>query len=83
MITSNDVDAICSRDDLADFIERLGSELRSGGSWENSDLESFLEAMAAWTRDMEGYHSNRSALPPVTPEWKTLGEILLGATQYE
>jgi hypothetical protein len=51
--------AVESREDLVAFIGRLRDDLgRNPGDWENGDLPSFLEAMAAWTADMLGYYRN-------------------------
>ena len=44
--------------------------------WENSDLESFLEAMHAWTEDM----GDRL---PSEPSWQTFAKMLMAATVYE
>ncbi|WP_442857041.1 DUF7660 family protein [Arthrobacter sp. YN] len=51
--------------------------------WENADLESFLEAMSAWTRDMDGYFMNRGEPVPDVPSWQLFAQMLLAAKIYE
>ena len=78
------IEKIQSRTDLAAFVEELAEGLRSGKvMWENADLPSYLEAMAAWIADMDGYYANIGKSCPEEPSWRTLAEILLAASQYE
>jgi hypothetical protein len=75
---------IATREDLVVFIQALVKESISvSKNWENEDLSSFLQAMAAWIEDMDGYYQNRGEPIPSQPSWKTLGEILKAATIYE
>jgi len=81
---NNQVESISSRQDFVGFIRSLLEDLRRHpASWENNTLESFLEAMAAWTEDIDGYYKNRDELTPEQPDWKVLGQILLAAKFYE
>jgi hypothetical protein len=74
-------EAIASRNDLAEFVRELASALKTDPqSWENTDLEAFLKALAAWAEDMDGYYQNvLGRQVPDQPTWRTLGEILAGA----
>ena len=77
-------DTISSRQDLSKFIAEMRRRLETNpGEWENVDLAAFLEAMAAWVDDMDGYYANRGEPMPDPPTWSTFGEILLAATVYE
>lgn len=72
------------RSDLVKFIGELRRVLLvDPQSWENRDLESFLEALAAWTQSMDGAYSNRGEALPETPTWKMMAEMLLAASIYE
>jgi hypothetical protein len=78
------VEAIRSRDEFVSFVRFLRSSLGAKGNGsENRNLESYLEAIAAWVEDMDGYYQNRGQPVPQQPDWKVLGEILLAATLYE
>jgi hypothetical protein len=79
-----DSQRIHSRQDLVDFIRALRSDCSTRpGWWENHDLGSFLDALADWTEDMEGYYRNRGEPVPTCPSWRTLGEMLMAAAVYE
>ena len=73
-----------TRLDLADLIDQLRDSLnREPGSWENPDLGRFLDALAAWTRDMDGWFMNRGEPIPDAPSWELFGHMLLAAKTYE
>ncbi len=75
---------ICCRQDFVAFAGSLLADLRQQRDrWENADLTSYLEAMAAWVNDMPGYYKNRGEPVPDQPSWKTLARILLAARTYE
>ena len=74
---------IHTRDDLVLFIRHLVQDLRTCPErWENTSLEAYLAAMAAWVQEMDGYYRNRGETVPQHPTWKHLGEILLAARIY-
>jgi hypothetical protein len=75
---------IQTRDDLVLFIHHLVQDLRTRPErWENTSLDAYLSAIAAWVQDMEGYYRNRGETAPHRPTWKYVGEILLAARIYE
>ena len=76
--------AIQTKEELASFIEELGEELTTApDEWENSDLERFLFAMAAWIRSMDMYAKNTGDSDVVHPSWSTFAKILCAAKVYE
>ena len=75
---------IRSRADLCEFIQLLGAQARQNpDAWTNPDLSSFLEALGAWTSDMEGYFKNRGETAPEQPTRATFAQMLLAARVYE
>jgi hypothetical protein len=78
------IDKIETRQDFLAFLDALYRDfLDRPDTWENSNLESFLEALAAWAHDMDGFYLNQGKPVPQTPEWKTMAQMLLAATTYE
>jgi len=77
-------EAVSTRDDLAGFVASLAREARQvPNTWENRDLQSFLEALAAWINDMDGYFLNQGTPAPEQPSWRTVAQMLAAATTYE
>lgn len=75
---------ISSRADLAAFVKALRKDFRENRhDWENNTLEAFLEALAAYIEDLEGYHLNHGKAMPDHPNWQTFGDLLMGARIYE
>jgi class 3 adenylate cyclase len=65
-----------SRQTLADFVTVLLADYEANpDGWENRELAAFLEAMAAWLRDMGESGAE--------PTWQSFGEILIAASMYE
>lgn len=52
-------------------------------SWENKDLGTFLEALAAWLEDMDGYYLHQRQPIPEKPDWKNVADMLMAAKLYE
>jgi hypothetical protein len=76
--------AVTSPDDLAAFISDLRTALlHDPERWENGDLGTFLEALAAWTADMDGHFGNRREEVPAEPSWSLVAKMLLAARSYE
>ncbi|WP_406376234.1 hypothetical protein OG788_42505 [Streptomyces sp. NBC_00647] len=73
-----------SKEDLAAFVRSLQcSHAEDGSSWENADLPSFLEALAAWIDDADGWYSNTGRELPAGGDWRFFARALRAATIYE
>ena len=81
---ANKIETINSKEDFINFIELLINDLKNNsGEWENNSLESYLEAMAACTEDMDGYYQNMRMPIPQNVNWKVFANILISAKMYE
>ncbi|MFE9173649.1 hypothetical protein ACFYNZ_30015 [Streptomyces kebangsaanensis] len=77
-------DHVDSREDLAAFVRSLcRSHAEDGNSWENADLHSFLEALAAWIDDADGWYGNTGRELPASGDWRFFARALRAATVYE
>ena len=77
-------EGVTTREELAVFVALLAREAQQMPKvWENTDLRSFLEALAAWINDMDGYFMNRGEQVPEQPSWRTFAQMLAAATTYE
>lgn len=80
----NDLLPVGSRDGLAKLASALAQDLKDNpDEWENGDLGSFLEAIAAWVEDMDGYHENTNQPLPADASWGVFAAILMAARVYE
>jgi hypothetical protein len=78
------INKIKTRDDFIQFLSLLLADLKGQPHyWENNTLESYLEALASWTEDMDGYYINTSQPVPQDVNWKVFADILMAATMYE
>ncbi|MFJ9777824.1 hypothetical protein ACIRVF_42400 [Kitasatospora sp. NPDC101157] len=77
-------DEIRSREELVAFIRDLHQDyLRQGQDWENSTLDRFLEALAAWTESSDGWYRNFGKDLPANGDWTFIARALSAATVYE
>ena len=80
----NQIENLNTKEDFVIFLELLVKDLRNNpNGWENNNLESYLEAAASWTEDMEGYYENNNLSLPQDVNWKVFANILIAATMYE
>lgn len=76
--------ASATRDDFIAFLECLRAEYQQNRStWSNRDLGSFLDALAAWARDADGYYRNAGEAPDALSPWRVAAEAMLAARTYE
>jgi len=73
-----------TKTELSSFVHKMSQDYRMNpDSWTNKDLGAFLEALAAWIDDMEGYYSNQEKPIPDRLDWKMIADMLSGAKVYE
>ncbi|CAL9448593.1 DUF7660 family protein [Streptomyces sp. enrichment culture] len=73
-----------SREDLAAFVRSLcRSHAENESSWENADLPGFMEALAAWIDDADGWYRNTARELPPDGDWAFFARALQAATVYE
>lgn len=58
--------------------------MQNPDGWENKTLDTFLEALSAYTEDIQGYYDNmEKSVNADEPSWQTFADIFKGATMYE
>jgi hypothetical protein len=84
MTIEDQAGTIRTREDLVAFIHAFYAEYRANGvTWENADLGAFLEAMAGWAHDMDGYYANLNEDLGSLPPWRVFADLLMAARMYE
>lgn len=75
---------IITKQDFVDFLHSVRADYTERpDSWENTDIASFLESMAAWTNDMDGFYANQNLQMPENVNWKVFAEIIYASRIYE
>jgi hypothetical protein len=76
---------VTDRKSFIKFIELLHKDLIDNNeSWENKNLEAFLEAMTRYTGDIQGYYDNtKQHINADEPNWQTFADIFKGSIIYE
>jgi len=74
-----------NRKEFIDFIEKMSRDLRENPeNWENKSLEDFLEAVASYAADIQGYYDNtKQNIDADKADWQTFADIFRGARIYE
>lgn len=86
MISTN---SIKTKDDFVQFLYQLSSSFEDGAQdWTNKTLQEFLEALASWSEDMDGYYDNMGLSTQVdlsgeTVVWRVFADLLMAARVYE
>lgn len=77
--------SIESKKDFESFLAHLLADFKNNANdWENNTLENFLEALHAYTKDVEGYYKNMNIpFDENNLSWKIFAQLLLGAKVYE
>ena len=71
-----------ARETVISTARALAVEAASGTQWNNAELHQYLEALAAWLEDSDGYYANLGRVPPGNG-WDVVGDALRAATVYE
>lgn len=76
---------ITDRKSFSQFLELLREDLiNNPNAWENKTLSDFLEALATYTEDIQGYYDNTNAnVNADVPAWSTFADIFKEAKVYE
>lgn len=85
MISNEIVEGIKSRKDFKIFIETLIKDFKENKkSWENQNLEDFLDALGRYSEDIDGYYKNAKInIDPDKVNWRVFADCLCGAAVYE
>ncbi len=76
---------VTDRQTFIKFLDLLRKDfLDNPEEWENKTLSDFLEALSAYTQDIQGYYDNTKQNKNADrPDWSTFADIFSGAKIYE
>jgi hypothetical protein len=78
-------DVVQSRQQFIGHLFRLMDDFDGAGNhWQNQDIYTFLQAMAAWLDDCDGFYRNCGKPIDVDqPSWQLFADMLSAAAVYE
>lgn len=77
------VGTIETREDFSQFAQLLTQNYKKRrGEWENDKLDRYLEAVAGFSSEFDGYVRNTGSSAAENP-WRLLASVLLAAKVYE
>lgn len=76
---------VTGRQSFKAFLDLLRQDfLNNSSDWENKTIDTFLEALGAYTNDLQGYYDNTGQkVNADKPSWQRFADIFKGATMYE
>ena len=76
---------VMTRAEFSEFVRELrGDLIEKPDEWENITLENYLEAISAYTNDVQAVYKNLGVdVDADLPTWETFSKILKGASIYE
>jgi hypothetical protein len=76
---------VTDRKSFIEFIGLLHQDFCfNSDSWENNNLENFLEAMERYANEIQGYYDNTNQnVIADEPSWQTFADIFKGSMMYE
>ncbi|KAB2915895.1 MAG: hypothetical protein F9K23_09180 [Bacteroidetes bacterium] len=80
-----ETDDLKTKEDFIAFLDFFYKDyLKNKDKWENNTLELFLEAMIAYTEDIQGMYDNqKSGVDSNEASWRVFADIMCGAAIYE
>lgn len=84
MNLNENITKVNSKDEFVKFVGELIKDLRNNPeTWENSNLDNYLEAIQSWVEDMEGWENNLSIDISTMNVWQLMANILFASKIYE
>jgi hypothetical protein len=82
-VTPDAVSNVRTRDDFVAFVRDLAAASATAPeAWENLTLPRYLDALAKWVEDCEGFYGERNERVPEVA-WTAVAQMLTAATVYE
>ena len=78
------LDNMNSKEDFIFFMRCLLNDNQVNiEEWENRDIPLYLESIASWVEDMEGYYQNIGLEIPSNIDWKFIATLFYVGKIYE
>lgn len=79
----DDTGSVKTAEELADVVNAIARDWETDGrGWQNQTAGAFVEVLAAWLTDMQGYYANRGTIAAQSP-WQVMADAVSAARYYE
>lgn len=79
-----EIKKVSDKDQFINFINLLLKDYKTNpSSWENKNIENFLEGINSWIEDMEGYYENNKLPIPQNVDWNFIANLFYAGKLYE
>ena len=80
----DDTGSVKTAEELADVVNAIARDWETDGrAWQNQTAGAFVEALAAWLTDMQGYYANRGTTVAAQSPWQVMADAVSAARYYE
>lgn len=78
------INTIHTREEFVDFMNSLIEDKEvNPEEWENVNVSEYLEAIASWVEDMDGYYRNMNLEMPKNLDWRFIATLFYVGKIYE
>lgn len=78
------INTIHTREEFIDFMNSLIEDKEvNPEEWENVNVSEYLEAIAYWVEDMDGYYRNMNLEMPKNLDWRFIATLFYVGKIYE
>lgn len=78
------INTIHTREEFIDFMNSLIEDKEvNPEEWENVNVSEYLEAIASWVEDMDGYYRNMNLEMPKNLDWRFIATLFYVGKIYE
>ena len=78
------IENIHTKEDFINFLKYLKEDYnKNGHEWVNKNIDIYLESIASWADDMEGYYQNMNIETPQNINWNFIATLYYVGKIYE
>lgn len=78
------INAIQTRESFIEFLYFMIKDKENNSEeWKNKSITEYLEGMASWVEEMDGYYNNMKLQMPRDIDWKFIATLLYVGKIYE
>ena len=78
------ISKIHTREEFVEFLNlMINDEQINSEEWNDKSITEYLEGIASWVEDMDGYYKNMNLQIPTNIDWKFIATLMYVGKIYE